>query len=60
VGDRLDPAAGQVEVGDLVRPEDAEGVQPLGRDVEVARRVVRGGADEEDVLPPDEGCDRLV
>ena len=30
VGDRLDPAAGQVEVGHRLRPEDAERVQPLG------------------------------
>jgi hypothetical protein len=40
--------------------EDAEGVQPLGRDVQVAVRGVRGRPDEEDVLPPDEAHQALV
>ena len=48
------PAAGQVQISHRVRPEDAERVQPLGRDVEVAVRRVRRRTDEEDVLVPDE------
>ena len=50
VGDGLDAAAGQVEVGDRRRPEDAERVVALGRQVDVAVGAGWGRGHEEQVL----------
>ena len=54
VRDRLDAAAGQVEVGDALRPEDAQRVVSLWRQVDVPAVARRRGRDEEHRLlaPP--------
>ena len=59
--DRLRSAADEVEVPDLVRPEDSEPAQvALRRHVHVAVLRERCGADEEEVLPLDPGRELLV
>src|SRR5581483_79297 len=50
VRDRLDAAAGQVEVGDRPRSEDAEAVEALRRDVHVPVAARGRGPDEEHPL----------
>ncbi len=54
VRDRLDAAAGQVEVGDALRPEDAQRVVSLWRQIDVPAVARRRGRDEEHRLlaPP--------
>ena len=55
MGDGLDPAAHEVEVGDRQRIEDREARQSLGRDVHHPLPVERRRADEEQMLGTDEG-----
>ena len=56
VGDGLDTAASEVEVGDSARPDDGEGaVEAFGRQVEEPVAGQRGGGDEEHVLAPEPG-----
>jgi hypothetical protein len=42
VGDGLNAAAGVVDVTDYARPEDAETVESLGREIDVASGTQRG------------------
>src|SRR5690606_38649271 len=58
--DGLRAAAVEVEVGDLVRPQDAERVEALRRHVHVPVDVRGGGADEEHRLRRQEGGEPLV
>jgi hypothetical protein len=60
VGDGLDAAAGEIEVGDRVRVENAEGVVALRRYVDVPVAAARRAADEEQALGADERGERLV
>ena len=60
VGNRLHPAAGQVQIGDGRRGEDTEGVQPLWGHVDVAVRGQRGRGHEENMLPLDERTQVVV
>jgi hypothetical protein len=64
VGDSLDPAAGQLEVGDRTGPEHAEAVHALGRAVHEPVVGQRRRGDEEYVLPlqplPHRGRDFLI
>jgi hypothetical protein len=61
VGDGLDAAAHQVDVGEPQRPGDPEQVvAALGRHVHVAAVAARGGGDEEHRLRLDEGAELVV
>ena len=60
VRDGLDAAAGEVEVGDRGRIENAERVESLGRDVDVPVAASGSGADEEDMLGTQERRHALV
>jgi hypothetical protein len=57
---RLDPAAGQIQVGDGVEIDDSERVEALRRKVDVARGVERCGGDEEHPLRFQKAAQRIV
>src|ERR671935_147219 len=57
---RLDAAAHQVQVGHRARIEDAERVEPFGREIEMSIQPRRGGGHEEHMLRPDERGVALV
>jgi hypothetical protein len=58
--DRLDPAAGQVQVSDGIRPQNSKGVESLRRDIHVAAGIERRRSDEEERLGFNEFPDGIV
>jgi hypothetical protein len=53
VSDGFHPAAGQVEVGDLILVQDPEGIEALGRAIDMAVARQGRGSDEKDFLSSD-------
>ena len=54
VRDGLNTAAGEVEIGNGVGRQDADGIEPLRRKIDEAVRIERCGGDKEDFLLFDE------
>src|SRR5688572_19632079 len=58
VGDRFDAAAGEVEIGNLTRAEDAKGIESLWRTVDESAGIERRRCHEKHPLLP-EPCRQL-